>query len=867
MSISQFYQNCKPDQQFTLNSFADQKQWVGWKYIERNGKKQKVPYNNNGPASVNDSRTFITQEQAILLNNTAGTGIVLGELGNGFYLCGIDFDTCINEEGELAAWATPVIEKLGATYVETSPSGTGVKAFFLVNEMDIPAIHMALSGKGEVWKPERGDHAPAIEFYTAGRYFTVTFKPFRNSIKELRIVDADVLLWLIQEYGPEFEGVPYEGGSNGSSTEFPNQDRLRASQWVDVRGLALAVPPEKLIDRNSWLKFGRAIYASIPEDVETAREIFLEASFGDIDYNSSCFDTLDPPHRVGIDHLIELAGEAGAPYVFTAEPVPPGGVPVWKSDLFVNKADLTETASALRDVLARKSKLFERGGLVKIAYDATEGGMVALPVTVQTVIRESHRFVKPWQYGGGNAETPKQISITLPQTVAALYLDMVGEWNLPVLNGTTSAPILSADGTIRTCEGFDSSTGLYCEKIPDLRGLVPDKPSRADAEKALAILRDMLSTFPFADRQSEQMRLMRLSPSILESENSDLINKYKDTNSLKFPEGDNSECSGASSQPHQPPLLIGIDESTALVSLLTAVCRPSIPLSPGVLITAPAISGAGTGKGLLARVLNTIAFGRAPQAFTGGSDRTELDKRIAAELIGAAPSLMLDNLNGVSLRSDILASAITERPARVRILGQSRMLPLNSSAFVVVTGNGLTVSEDLARRFIRIELDAGIEDPESRSFTGDLLAEVRVRRAELLSAALTIWRWGRQNNISRGKPLGSFSEWCSWVRDPLLALGCSDPVERIGEVKANDPHRRMTADLFSVWYACHGDQPMKVSALDTTVTAIIDPAVRGIQFRSRAVGKLVGTRLGGFTLVCSAPSGNHGAAYAVKKTS
>src|SRR5690242_21536622 len=73
------------------------------------------------------------------------------------------------------------------------------------------------------------------------------------------------------------------------------------------------------------------------------------------------------------------------------------------------------------------------------------------------------------------------------------------------------------------------------------------------------------------------------------------------------------------------------------------------------------------------------------------------------------PVLFLDNLNNMSFSSNLLASAITERPAKVRLLGRSHMVQLNSSAFVILTGNGLRVSEDLARRFITVEFDAVME--------------------------------------------------------------------------------------------------------------------------------------------------------------
>jgi len=112
----------------------------------------------------------------------------------------------------------------------------------------------------------------------------------------------------------------------------------------------------------------------------------------------------------------------------------------------------------------------------------------------------------------------------------------------------------------------------------------------------------------------------------------------------------------------------GQDESAFLIALMTAICRPSLHLAPGFLINAPSISGSGSGKGLLVRAINAIAYGIQPRAFTTGSERHELDKRLAAELVEAHPAVFLDNVNGTALRSDLLASVLTERPARVRLI-------------------------------------------------------------------------------------------------------------------------------------------------------------------------------------------------------
>ena len=120
---------------------------------------------------------------------------------------------------------------------------------------------------------------------------------------------------------------------------------------------------------------------------------------------------------------------------------------------------------------------------------------------------------------------------------------------------------------------------------------VQEHPTCAEAEAALQALREQFGTFPFADAN-------RRFDNGLEVDVTDL--------------GD-------------PP---GHDESAFLVGLLTAVCRPSLCLAPGLLIRAPEISGPGTGKGLLVRAISVNAYGSQPYAFTKGSDISELDSAL-----------------------------------------------------------------------------------------------------------------------------------------------------------------------------------------------------------------------------------------------
>jgi putative DNA primase/helicase len=494
---------------------------------------------------------------------------------------------------------------------------------------------------------------------------------------------------------------------------------------------------------------------------------------------------------------------------WTESGLPPD--PYGREDLFVQRSDLPIVAQEGLRRLTTRERIMYRGGLVRLVYDAQRNGLVVETLSVHAVVSELHAIARPYIQRAQSDGTLTPEPITLPERVAHLMLAMASDAGFKPLDGIASAPLLAEDGSLRVADGYDPLTRMWCEHMPAVE--VPSAPTRHDAEVSLRRLRRVIRTFAFAD--AKRVLLPGQTVPVVDID--------------------------------QPP---GVDESAALVALLTAVCRPSLRLAPGVLIHAPAFSGAGTGKGLLVRVICAIAFGMHPRAMTAGGTLEELDKRLVAALIGAEQTLFLDNVNGMALRSDALASAITERPAYVRVLGSSTTRALNPVTFVVITGNGVVLSEDLARRFITIELDAGMEDPEARDFKGDLLRDVMEHRGVLLRDALTIWRWGRLagDEIKPGRPLGSFGDWSRWCRDPLLALGCADPAARVADTKANDPRRKHLAEVFSTWWERHHDQPIRIVDLHEDVRAVADPTGKGRQYLAAMIGKLEGTRAAGFLL-------------------
>src|SRR5262249_43653071 len=342
--------------------------------------------------------------------------------------------------------------------------------------------------------------------------------------------------------------------------------------------------------------------------------------------------------------------------------------------LLIEDCNPDRTVAGLRDILAAAGGFYDRGVPVRLAFDQMQRGTVAQVMTADAMVLMAHGACRPYVIKAKKDGTLYEADARLPRSFAVMYLDWRGEWRLPGFCGIATAPPLADAGTIQSAPRDAPTSGMWAESVPDLTALVPDRPTKADVVSSLRLIRETFKTFCFADAETI------------------------DDVAAGVPVVDVSK----------PP---GRDESSFLVALLTAVCRPSLHLAPGVLLRAAPMSGAGAGKGLLARCICIIAFGHEPHAVTAGATAEELEKRIAAELIEGSPALFLDNLNYTAFKSNLLASAITERPARVRLLGRSQMVPLNSTAFVILTGNGLTVSEDLARRFIAVDFDPRTEDP------------------------------------------------------------------------------------------------------------------------------------------------------------
>ncbi len=138
------------------------RQWVVWRYENREGKWTKPPLNPRASgryAKATDPATWGTYQHALRSANstderTDGIGFVLTTADP---YTGIDIDHCADADtGELTPEAQEIVRAL-ASYTEYSPSGTGVHIF----------IRGAL-------RPGMSNRKDGIEIYTTGRFLTIT---------------------------------------------------------------------------------------------------------------------------------------------------------------------------------------------------------------------------------------------------------------------------------------------------------------------------------------------------------------------------------------------------------------------------------------------------------------------------------------------------------------------------------------------------------------------------------------------------------------------------------------------------------------------------------------------------------------------
>jgi hypothetical protein len=428
------------------------------------------------------------------------------------------------------------------------------------------------------------------------------------------------------------------------------------------------------------------------------------------------------------------------------------------------------------------AEIYQRGGLmvrpVLTKFEASDKreamGWHLIPVTRPWLVDTLTCAARFWRYNGRSRAL---VPIDAPDKVADTYLARRGAWKLPVLAGIIHHPFLRSDGSICDAPRYDRASGLLLKPEGERYPPVPMQPSKSDAAKALAELVELIKEFPFVQAK---------------------------------------------------------DRSVALSAILTTLDRRSMRTAPLHAFTAPA---AGTGKSLMVDVCAMLATGRPMPVISQGGSEEEFEKRLSSALLAGDMAISLDNCDR-EVGGSFLCQVLTQQHLNIRILGLSRNAETPINATIFATGNNLVIAGDATRRALLSAMDAGLERPETRVFSSNVIDVVRQRRGELVAAALTVLRaWHSAGERIGLSPFGSFEEWSYRIREPLVWLGQIDPCETLPDVRKSDPRRDDLIAVLMQWELHLGTD------CQHTMREVIERAVNAPTFYT-ALMSVAGSRSG-----------------------
>jgi hypothetical protein len=428
-----------------------------------------------------------------------------------------------------------------------------------------------------------------------------------------------------------------------------------------------------------------------------------------------------------------------------------------KPELIVSDGDLAKLSQAtwsLIRVVNDPPTLFRYGGLpIRIEHD-DNGEPTPKAIQFDQMRHHLAQWIRFVTYDMSG--TRKNC---LPPSYLVKDLLATPNMSLPILDRITEVPVFAENGTIETLPGYSSvSRTLYLPQEGFTIPLIPLNPS-ADEVKAACemICTELLGDFPFV-----------------------------------------SDAERA----HAVALL--------LLPFVRSIINGPTPLH---LFEKPA---PGTGATLLVNALSYPATGHPIATMTEGRDEDEWRKRLTSKLRTSPAFLVIDNLRA-SLDSAAVASAITSPAWEDRLLGASQILRIPVRCAWVATGNNPKLSFEIARRTVRIRLNAKVDQPwVGRDFRHpDLMEWVARKRSELVTAALTLVQaWIANGRPSGTTSLGMFEGWSRTIGGILQVAGIGGFLANRNEFyAAADEEGAGVRALIEGWWAQHKDTPVATKDL------------------------------------------------------
>lgn len=184
----------------------------------------------------------------------------------------------------------------------------------------------------------------------------------------------------------------------------------------------------------------------------------------------------------------------------------------------------------------------------------------------------------------------------------------------------------------------------------------------------------------------------------------------------------------------------------------------------------------GAGKTLLAQIAG-IAYAKLPAAEAAPTKEEEWQKKLLALTISGRRVVLFDNLKG-HLNSPALEAYVTSPTFAGRILGVTKEFSGDAGATILITGNALTISPDMRRRSLPVELFMPELRSEDRVFKRILDAEtIRELRPSIVSALWSIVHaWDKAGRTECSHRNASFPRWAKTIAGMVEFAGFGSPL-------------------------------------------------------------------------------------------
>lgn len=260
-----------------------------------------------------------------------------------------------------------------------------------------------------------------------------------------------------------------------------------------------------------------------------------------------------------------------------------------------------------------------------------------------------------------------------------------------------------------------------------------------------------------------------------------------------------------------------VDRSIAIAHLLTAALRLLLgnQRAPIILVDG---NREGVGKDYLLGIVPLLYTGQAPNYLPPCTCEDEWRKRLYSICLSGERFFLISNLKG-HLSSASLEAASTSVIYTDRTLGKSQSKSVPNNAIYCFSGNGVTFSSDLQRRYLQVRLEWYDEDIRQRQFKRDLYKYIQENRSLILSAiysCISAWVEAGMNDGKGNMP--SFDRWAKIVTGIMETCDLGNPFQERTRITASmmtggDQQAQDMKTLVKCWAEEYGETEIKAKEL------------------------------------------------------